>query len=306
MSMPTPPLTGHSAPEGDGKAALAGVLLMLLAMTMIPVMDSFAKLLTERFHTVQIVWGRYFFHLMIFMPIAVLRYGSATFRPAQPGLQILRGGFLLCSTALFFAALALMPLADALATVFVYPFVITALSPLVLGEAVGPRRWVAVSIGFLGAMIIVRPGGGVIESGALFALGAGTTYACYVLATRKLAGSAPALVTLTFTGLLGAVVTTALVPLVWVQPTLTEWCLMIGTGLIAAIGHLLLIMAHERATASSLAPFGYFEIVSATLLGLMIFGDFPDAWTWLGITVVVASGVYIWLRESRHGAIAPK
>ncbi len=138
-----------------------------------------------------------------------------------------------------------------------------------------------------------------MDLGTLFAMAAGSAYAFYVLTTRKLARSAPATVMLAFTGLVGAVASSAAVPFVWVWPDLTDWLIMVSLGLIAAIGHLMIILAYERADASQLAPLGYSEIVSATLLGYFIFGDLPDALTWLGITIVVASGVYISLREAR-------
>lgn len=291
-----PRVAGEDSPEAR-RRLLVGIGFMLLAMSVVPLMDSIAKLLTVRFDTIQLVWARYFFHAVVLFPIVLWRYGRQALLPARPLLQLLRGGFLFGSTVLFFAALATMPLADALAMVFIYPFIITALSPLVLGEAVGRRRWAAVAVGFLGTLLIVRPGIGVMQQGAVLALAAGASYACYVLATRKLAGSAPPLVTLAFTGLLGAAVSSLLVSAVWLAPSPLEWLLMVAMGLIAACGHLFLIIAHERAPASYLAPCGYFEIVSASILGLVIFGDFPDTWTCLGIAVVVASGVYISLRE---------
>jgi drug/metabolite transporter (DMT)-like permease len=279
-----------------------GAMLMLAAMPIIPVMDATAKFLSDSYHTVQLVWARYFFHLLLFLPFVLWRYRSRLFRPSRPGLQLLRGTMLMTSTGLFFAAIALMPLADTLAVVFIYPFVITALSPFVLDERVGPRRWMAVTTGFVGALIIIRPGAGILSAGVPFAVAAGAVYACYALSTRKLAGTDPPLVTLTFTGLVGAAVTTLALPFVWVTPQLADWPLMLLLGLCAATGHLCFIIAHEKATASQLAPLGYSEIVSATLLGYAVFGDFPDSLTWLGIAVIVASGVYISLREGKRRA----
>ena len=273
---------------------------MLMAMAIIPVMDAAAKYLSDDFHTIQLVWARYFFHILLFLPFVLWRYRARLFNPSRPRLQVLRGAMLMTSTGLFFAAIALMPLADALAVVFIYPFIITALSPLVLGEGVGPRRWIAVATGFLGALIVIRPGVGVLSAGVPFAVAAGTIYACYVLSTRKLAGSDPPLVTLTFTGLVGAVVTTLVLPFFWETPEAGDWILMLLMGFCAAVGHLCIIIAHEKATASQLAPLGYSEIISATLLGFLLFDDFPDQLTWLGIAVIVGSGVYISVREGRR------
>ena len=296
MSNPSP---------GPSANPLLGILLMLGAMAIIPVMDATAKLLTERYHMVQLVWARYFFHLLLLLPYVLLRHGVRVFRPGRPLLQVVRSSLLMVSTGLFFIAIAFMPLADAIAVVFVYPFIITALSPWVLGERVGVWRWGAVAVGFIGTLIIIRPGLGVASPGVPFALAAGSVYACYVLSTRKLAGVDPPLVTLAFTGLVGAVVSSALLPFFWITPELGDWPLMLLMGFCAAVGHFGIILAHEKATAAQLAPIGYAEIVSTSILGYLYFGDFPDAITWLGIAIVVASGVVISIRETRRMRLKP-
>ncbi len=278
---------------------LAAVLFVLAAAVVIPVMDGVAKSLSARYPVAQVVWARYFFHALLLFPVVLVRYGRHSLWPHRPVLQLTRGALLLASTGFFFAAIAHMPLADALALVFVSPLVVTALSPFVLGEHVGARRWAAVVVGFIGACIIIRPGFGVMQWASLLALGAGTGFACYVLATRKLSGSGPPLVTLAHTALVGAAVTTLIAPATWVTPTPADWVLMVVLGVLAATGHFFIIQAYERAPASLLAPYGYGEIVTATLVGYVAFGDFPDAVTWVGITVVIASGVYISVRERR-------
>ncbi len=281
---------------------LAGILLLLAAMMLVPMMDGLAKALSAGFSTSQIVWARYFFHLAFLAPLVLWRYGGAALRPKRPLAQLLRGGLLLGSTLLFFAAIREMPLADAIALIFVYPFIVTALSPLLLGEQVGIRRWSAVLVGFAGALIVIRPGLGVFQWSALLALGAGSVYALYVMATRKLAGSNPPLVTLAYTALLGAVVMSAIAPFDWTAPAPADWAMMALMGAIAAGGHFLVIMAYERAPASLLSPYGYSEIVMATAVGYLAFGDFPDAGTWLGVAVIIASGVYIAIRERKRAA----
>ncbi|MGF1630871.1 MAG: DMT family transporter [Kiloniellaceae bacterium] len=234
--------------------------------------------------------------------MALLRYGPRRLVPARPLLQLVRGGLLLASTILFFAAIARMPLADALALIFVSPLIVTALSPWVLGESVGPRRKIAVLVGFLGALLIIRPGFGSLQWPALLALGAGVVFGFYLLSTRRLAGSAPPLVTLTYSAAAGALLMTLIVPAVWVMPSTVDLAAMAMMGLIAAGGHFLLIKAFDFAPASLLAPFTYSEIIVTTVLGLLIFGDFPDSWTWAGIAVVIGSGIYISLRERASGA----
>jgi len=290
-----------TAAEGIAKrpdaSPRAGILLMIAAMLVVPLMDGVAKHLSASFPVVQVVWARYFFHLVILLPVVLWRHGVDALVLRRPALQIARGGFLLGSTIFFFAAIALMPIADALALVFVAPLMVTALSPLVLKEQVGIRRWAAVSVGFVGVMVIVRPGFSTFHWGMVLALSAGATYARYSLATRKLSGSAPPLVTLAYTALLGALCMSAVVPFFWIPPDPTGLAWMILLGLIAAGAHFLIIKAFEHAEASLLAPLGYGEIFMATVVGYFAFGDFPDPWTWLGITIVIGSGVYVSLRE---------
>jgi len=288
------------APGGNRQNISSGILLILVAMTLVPVMDGIAKMLSARYSVVEIVWARYFFHLLFLLPMVFAKYSVRDMLPEKPILQVIRGGLLLVSTGLFFAALAVMPLADALALVFISPLIVTALSPLLLGESVGPRRWVAVIVGFVGALIIIRPGGADIGSGTIMAASAGTVYAFYLIATRKLSGTAPPLITLMYTALLGGVVMSLIVPFFWVRPNLNDVAMMMAMGGIAALGHYFLIKAVELAPVSILAPFGYSEIVMATLVGYVLFGDFPDSWTWVGIAVIVASGIYISVRENQR------
>ncbi len=278
---------------------------MVLAMTLIPVMDGFAKLLSARYPTLEIVWARYFFHFILLLPLVVHRYGLGAFALQRPGLQLFRGSLLMVSTACFFSAIATIPLADTLAIVFVYPFIVTALSPLLLSERVGVWRWGAVVVGFIGALIVIRPGFQALSPAMLMALAAGCIYAVYVLVTRKMAGSDPPLKTLLMTGVVGTVVMTLLLPFVWVTPTPTDLVIMISLGILAAAGHFMIIVAHEWASAPQLAPYSYVEIVSATTVGYLMFGDLPAALTWLGIAIIVLSGIVIAWREG-HIARRPR
>jgi len=272
---------------------------MVAAMMVVPFMDALAKYLSDRYAVSQLTWARFFFHFMILAPIVLYRHGAAALRPAQPVLQLVRSGFTLLATILFFAAIARMPIADALALLFVSPMVVTSLSPVMLGERVGARRWAAVIAGFLGALIILRPGLGVAQLASFLAIGAGCSFALYTLLTRKLSGSAPPLVTLAYSAVTGAVLMSVAVIPDWITPPPMDLLMMAGIGAIAAVGHFLLIRAFDYAPASLLAPYSYSEIVMATAVGWFIFSDFPDSWTWTGITVIVASGIYISWRERR-------
>ncbi len=278
-------------------SSLIGTLLYLTAFAILPAMDAIAKHLGDHLNLVQITWGRYFFHFLFLSPLVLYRYGLSALRPERFFLQILRGGFLLAATLFFFGAIIVMPIADALAIAFVSPFLVTILSPFMLNERIGLYRISAVLVGFVGTLIIIRPGIGVFNSGALMALGTGTMYAFYSIATRKLSGTAPPIVTLTFTALLGTMVMSAAMPFYWSPLELSDLGWMIGMGLFGALGHYFFIKAYDYAEASFLAPFSYAEIVTATLFGLIFFGDFPDAWTWTGTVIVIASGIFISLRE---------
>ena len=276
---------------------------MLLSMIMIPIMDGLAKILCADYPIAEIVWARYFFHLLFMLPLIIYKYGPTALLPPNIGLQIIRGGLLLSSTILFFAAIANRPLADCLALVFVYPIIVTALSSILLGEKVGARRWGAVSVGFFGALVIIRPGLSYVDQGTIYAISAGAIYALYVIATRKLSGSTKPIVTLTFTALLGAVIMSAWIPFHWVTPSTIDWYLMAAMGGCAALGHFLLIKAIDHAPVSILAPFGYSEIIMATVIGFVVFGDFPDITTWLGVAIIISSGVYISIRERKAGVV---
>ena len=278
-----------------------GALLMTAAVTLQPVNQAVAKHLTAELPVIEIVWGRLLFHCIIALPFVISGHGLHGLRVPNPGIQVARGGLFCAATIFLFAALAHIPMADAISLVFVAPLVVTALSPFLLGERVGPRRWFAVAIGFAGALIVVRPGAGAMEWAALFALGSGLTYGLYLLVTRRIAGTAPSAVTLVYTALVGAVITSAMLPFFWVPPTPLAWAWLAFSGAGSALVHLCVIRAYHYAEASLIAPLSYGEIVMATLLGYLVFGDFPDAVTWLGVGVIVSAGVYVSLRGRRSG-----
>lgn len=282
---------------------LLGIGLMLASVALLPVMDGFAKSMSEVFAAAQLVWARFLFQSLLIVPLALATSPRAMLRPTRLPLQVARGVGILVGTFLFFGAIRTMPIADALALLFIAPLIVTALSPLVLGEPVGLRRWSAVLVGFVGALVVLRPGMTVLQPGALLALGAGVSFAGYVLLTRRLSHAAPPLVTLAFTSLVCLAASSAVLPVVWVAPDGGQLLRMAAMGAIGAGGHYLMIRAFEKAPAALLAPFGYAELVTATIIGYYWFGDFPDGPTWLGISILVASGVYISLRErARRGS----
>jgi drug/metabolite transporter (DMT)-like permease len=168
-----------------------------------------------------------------------------------------------------------------------------------LGEQVSRDGWVAVAIGFVGALVIVRPGFRGADYAAFLPLISGLTFAAYLLLTRKLVGTTPPLVTQTATAAVGAAVATTTLPFVWTPPTLIQLALMAAIGVVSCLGHLLITVAHEHARASTLAPLTYLSIVTATVYGYVLFADLPDLVTWIGAAVVIASGLYLWWNVRR-------
>lgn len=276
---------------------MLGIVLMLASVALLPLMDGLAKAMADTFAIVQLVWARFLFQSLLIAPLALASTPRELLRPRHLPLQLARGAGILVGTFLFFAAIRTMAITDALALLFIAPLIVTALSPLVLGEAVGVRRWSAVLVGFFGALVVLRPGLTALQPGALLALGAGASFAGYVLLTRRLSHAAPPLVTLSITSLFGLAATCAVLPWVWVTPTPMQFAAMAGMGAVGAAGHYLMIRAYEQAPAALLAPFGYGEIVTATIIGYFWFGDFPDGPTWAGLAILVASGIYISMRE---------
>ena len=287
-------------PQNLGK----GIAFFVAAWAIVPGMDACAKLLGDMGYPVLMtVWGRFAFSVLLLLPLlATRRHRRAFSWPREPMTQFLRGLFLVAATFGFYMGLRTLPLAAALAIYLVYPFLVTALSPLVLGEMPGLRRWAAICVGFTGSVLIIRPGFGTVPPGTLYVLGAAAAFAGYNLLTRRIAGRADPWQTLVFQAAVGTAITTLTLPIAWQTPDLLGLALFCGMGLTATAGHYLLIRAYDNAPAPVLAPFGYVEIISATALGFFIFGDFPDALTWAGVAVISASGVYIGFRERRPRA----
>ena len=191
-------------------------------------------------------------------------------------------------------------MAKALTLAFVAPLVTTALSPILLGEKVGIRRWTAVIVGFIGSLVVIRPGFIEFNLATIAALGTGCLYGVYLIITRKLHTTDNPLLTLLLTGIVGVTISTFFVPIVWINPTNEQWLWLSIMGIFACLGHILLIYSLRYADASKLAPFGYFEIITNIILGYYVFKDFPDLWTFLGLFIIMSSGIYIFRREINY------
>ncbi len=275
-----------------------GILWMLATMFCFILLDTMMKYLMETYSLVQVTWARFFFASIV----AVFACGPRLPQLAvsrHPKQQLLRSVFLMSTTGLFNAGIRTTPLATATTIMFLNPVLVTVLAIPLLGEKVGLRRWMGVLFGFLGAVIVVRPwqeGMGAYGHGVLFLLAAAVLNANYQILTRRVRGDDP-LTSLLYTAAAGAVVTSLIVPWFWSWPSAFDWLLLIGTGLAGGLGHLFLIRSFRAAPASVVAPFSYSSLVWAALFGFVIWGDWPDLWTWAGAALIIGSGLYIFHRE---------
>lgn len=278
---------------------ITGIVLLVSAVSIFPVLDSIAKSLAPHYPVVQITWARYFFQTVALLAFffVFLRRPLSVLRTRRMRLQVLRGVIMIASNLLFISGLKYLPLADATAILFVSPLLVAALSMPLLGERVGPRRWTAVAIGLFGMLIVIRPGWGVFGWPALFPFSVACLYAIYQIATRSLAATDHPYTTIFYTSIVGLAAASTIVPFQWVSPSLIDWGWMAIMGGMGVFGHFILIRAFDYAEASALAPYNYFQIVSSVTCGYLVFGHFPDRWTFLGTAVIVASGLYVAYRE---------
>ena len=276
---------------------MKAIILNASAWMIVPVMDAYAKFLSSSMDVLQITWARYFFTVVFTLSLMLVFYRQSLVWSKKPMLQLIRGLILVFSTYLFFYSISFISLPKALTLAFVAPLIVTVLSPFFLKEKVGIRRWTAVSIGFIGTLIVIRPGFIEFNLATFAALGNGICYGFYLILTRKLSTSDNPLLTLLFTGTVGAIILSLFMPSVWVNPTSNQWFMMALIGLIASVAHLFLILSLKYADASKLAPLGYTEIITNIIISYYFFNELPDNWTYLGLFIIVISGLYISRRE---------
>jgi len=278
---------------------MKAIVLNISAWMLLPFMDGLAKFLSQEIHFLQVVWGRYFFMALFSVLIASIFFRNHLRFPKAIKIQVLRSLFLFLSTIFFFYAISIISLAEALTLSFIAPIIATILSFIILKEQVGPRRWIAVITGFIGVIFVMRPGFNEINLATVGALCAGICYAFYLISTRKLSSIDSPLMTLIFTGLSGAIVISLIVPFYWSSLNFAGWLILILLAAIGTLAHFLIILSLNYAEASKLAPLGYSEIIMNVIIGYYFFGDFPNQWIWIGLIIIIASGVYISLRENK-------
>jgi len=284
------------------------MLLMMFAMLILPGWDAVAQWLSGSISAGQIAFARFAFQTLFMLPLLYFTDGKWT--TSNLPLHGLRGALIAVATLLFFHGLMFLPLADAIAIFFIEPMLVTVLSVLLLGETVGRRRIAAIIVGFIGAIIVIRPSFATVGWAVLFPVAASFCFSFYILLTRKLSANEHPIRMQFFAGVAGTVVVAVALfagsfadigALSVVRPTASQLQLLILLGFIGASAHLCVVHAYRTATVSLLAPFQYIEIVGATILGLVLFQDFPDKATWVGISLIVGAGIFIFRREAIAG-----
>ncbi len=283
---------------------LVGIGLMCAALLLFSLLDASAKYGVRTMPTLQLVWARYAGNVLIVLFFINGWTRPGVMRSKRLPLQLARSLLLFSSTLLNFIALRWLQLAETASIIFSTPLIVALLAGPILGEVIGMRRIGAICVGFIGVLVITRPGLGSMHPAALFSVAGVFCYAMYSITTRKLASIDAPETTMVYSGLTGVVLLTPALPFFWQTPTMAaEWAVLGLLGAFGAFGHYMLILAHQRAPAAVLSPFIYTQIVWMTVLGYSLFGDIPDFWTIVGASIVVASGLYLIAQERRPAPI---
>jgi drug/metabolite transporter (DMT)-like permease len=276
---------------------LKGILLLVGSTVFFSVSDIITKQLAFTLPAGEVAWMRYVVFALLLIPLLLMNGGRTLLRTQRPGLQFFRGLGMVGSTIMFIHGLRFLPVADATAIYFISPIVIMALSILFLGETVGWRRWTAAAVGLLGVVIVIRPGTGAFQTASFLPLMGATSWAAAAVFTRKMSGSEHPLTTLAYSALVGLVLLSAGLPFSWEMPNGTELALGVCVGVLSTIGHWFVILAYRHATASTIAPFSYVQLIWSGALGYVVFSAMPDSLTIVGACIIAASGLYTAYRE---------
>lgn len=276
-----------------------GIGLMVVAMLTFASMDALSKLAMEQHAVAQVLCVRFWIFLGFALVLTRRRGPRASLASRRPVLQLGRSLLLIVEMGAFMLAFRAMHLADVHAIAAVAPLIAMVMAAFLLGERIGPHRKAAAAIGFVGVLLIVRPGAGVFDGAAIWPLVGATLWGLYQVLVRKMAGIDPVGTTVLYTALVGVLVYSVLAPFVWTPPTPRMWLMLAAVGLLGAFGHATLVRALDTAPASVLQPFGYVLPVWATAMGYFVWGHVPDAWTVGGCLLVVAGGLYALWREHR-------
>ncbi|MCR9107726.1 DMT family transporter [Marivita sp. XM-24bin2] len=278
------------------------ILLMIAAIFCFSIMDATVKALAPNVGVLPALWARYAGQMLLVFVLVLPRLRTVV-RTKYPKLQFLRSLLLMSATACFFTGLSLIPLSDAAALMSTNPMLITLGAALFLGEKLGVRRIAGIVAAMIGALIIIRPGTDVFSAAALFPLGAAVCYSAYALLTRRVGADEDVWTSLFYTGFVGTILLSILVPFQWHSPNASDVGLMVIVAMAGTTGQLALIQAFSKGEAAMLAPYSYTGLAFAAFWGIVFFAEFPDFWTVVGSLVIAGAGLYVWHRETRATAV---
>ncbi len=306
MRVPPPPPSSSRAAADPARDALLGILFMCLSGLLFPIMNGAAKILGADYASLQVSWARAFGHVVFMLAAFLPRHGLGLLRTKRPGLQLARSATLFCSNLCFFFAVAFIPIAKAAAISMTTPLIVALLAWPMLGERSTLPRAVALGVGFAGVLTVIRPGTAVFHWASLFVLASAACYGLYQILTRTIAAADPPETSTVYSSVVGAFVILAALPFVWITPrSVFDAALFCSLGVLGALGHYCVARALGYAPASVVSPFQYFQLLGSVAVGWLVFGDLPDALTWVGAAVVVLSGLFIGWSQARRRAARP-
>jgi drug/metabolite transporter (DMT)-like permease len=273
------------------------IAMMILGLFCFSLMDVGVKALAPKVGVLPALWARYSGQMLLVLILVAPRLKTVV-RTKYPRLQFLRSLLLMGATAFFFTGISLIPLSDAAALMSVNPVLITLGAALFLGESLGKRRIIGIGVAMIGAIVVLQPGSSVFSLNALLPLAAAVCYSGYALLTRRVGPDEDVWTSLFYTGLVGTVILSLLVPFAWVTPDLTAIGLMGLMAVCGTVGQLLIIRSFSTGEAAMLAPFAYTSLIFAAVWGTVLFREWPDIWTITGALVIAAAGLYVWHRET--------
>jgi len=273
-----------------------GIAMMLAALLCFALLDATSKHLSQTFSVPLLVWARYTFHFLLMVVFLAPSRRSRLLLTRRPALQVVRALLLVGVTGFAMAAFRIMPLAETTAILFITPLFVALLAGPLLGEKVGRLRWATVGAGCVGMLLIARPGGALVSEGIVLCLLAAACYALYQIQTRQLSPTEDTVTMVFYTALVGTVAMSLALPWIWGGlanhwPTWLEALMIASLGIYGGTGHFLLIGAYRHATASTLAPLGYVQLIWATLIGWLVYDALPDAMAFAGMAIIAAAGV---------------
>jgi drug/metabolite transporter (DMT)-like permease len=285
-----------------------GIAYIVAATLLFITMNTSVKWLSAHLHPVEMIWARCTGQLVFVLCAFAPHYGGwRLFATQRPLVQAGRSVAQLASTSMFITAIGKVPLADATSISFSAPLMVAALSGPMLAERVSRVQWLAIAIGFGGALVIIRPTGGGANLWALLILGSALCYATYQILTRRVAGIDPPQTSVLYSALAGGILLSVIVPFFWKTPRgWLQWLLFLSLGIVGGLGHYFVARAFSYGRAAVISPFHYAQLIWASLVGYVVFGHVPGGWTWLGAAVIIGSGLFIAFEEATGPARPPR